>query len=239
MRKVCVVVTARPSYSRIKTALRALQAHPDTELQLVIAASALLDRYGTAVDFIERDGFTAAAKVHMVLEGGHHGGERVVVRDAERTAYVLAVHHLLDQPHDQRHERRGVGVAGDLAQPAEGVGRSVAELARQRGFEYRVRSNRGHLKKAGNLKSGYDQSDGDLIAKPIDWDVAENGPAPRILVHVPKLHRPGHPVPGVGGFVYHTQDLAFHDWFYRTPSTSTGSKYSFVGNFTNVQGVCS
>ena len=40
--------------------------------------------------------------------------------------------------------------------------------------------------------------DGDLIAKPIDWDVAENGPAPRILVHVPKLHRPGHPVPGVG-----------------------------------------
>ncbi len=50
---------------------------------------------------------------------------------------------------------------------------------------------------------------------------------------------PNYPVPGVGGFVYHTQDLAFHDWFYRTPSTSTGSKYSFVGNFTNVQGVCS
>jgi hypothetical protein len=48
-----------------------------------------------------------------------------------------------------------------------------------------------------------------------------------------------YPVVGVGGFVYHYQDLAFHDWFYRTPSTSTGGKYSFVGNFTTVQGVCS
>lgn len=39
--------------------------------------------------------------------------------------------------------------------------------------------------------------DGDLIAKPIEWP-PEQGAAPRILVHVPKLHRPGRPVPGVG-----------------------------------------
>lgn len=68
-RKVCVVITARPSYSRIKTALRAIQNNPDLELQLVIAASALLDRYGTAVNFIENDGFNVAARVYMVLEG--------------------------------------------------------------------------------------------------------------------------------------------------------------------------
>ena len=35
----------------------------------MIAGSALLDRYGNAVDFIERDGFAIAAKVFMVLEG--------------------------------------------------------------------------------------------------------------------------------------------------------------------------
>jgi UDP-hydrolysing UDP-N-acetyl-D-glucosamine 2-epimerase len=68
-RKVCVVVTARPSYSRIKTALQAIQDHPDLELQLVVAASALLDRYGTAVRTIEADGFDIAARVYMVLEG--------------------------------------------------------------------------------------------------------------------------------------------------------------------------
>ena len=68
-RKICVVVTARPSYSRIRTALRAIEDHPDLELQLVVAASALLERYGTAVDTIEADGFNIAARVYMVLEG--------------------------------------------------------------------------------------------------------------------------------------------------------------------------
>src|SRR6185437_11037542 len=70
-RKVCVVITARPSYSRIKTALRAIAAHSELELQLVVSGSALLDRYGTAVQYIERDGFDIAARVQMVLEGGN------------------------------------------------------------------------------------------------------------------------------------------------------------------------
>ena len=68
-RRVCVVVTARPSYSRIKTALAALERRPDVELQLVVGASALLDRYGSAVRQIEADGFPVAAEVSMVLEG--------------------------------------------------------------------------------------------------------------------------------------------------------------------------
>ncbi|MFZ1790757.1 MAG: UDP-N-acetylglucosamine 2-epimerase [Saprospiraceae bacterium] len=68
-RKICVVVTARPSYSRIKTAIKAIKEHPGLELQLVVAASALLDRYGTAVNYIEKDGFPIVAKVFNVLEG--------------------------------------------------------------------------------------------------------------------------------------------------------------------------
>ncbi len=69
VRKICVVITARPSYSRIKTALKAIQEHPKLQLQLVVAGSALLGRYGNAVDFIEKDGFKIDAKVFMVLEG--------------------------------------------------------------------------------------------------------------------------------------------------------------------------
>lgn len=68
-RKICVVVTARPSYSRIRSALRAIQNHPDLELQLVVAASALLGRYGSAVDYVEKDGFEISARVYMVLDG--------------------------------------------------------------------------------------------------------------------------------------------------------------------------
>ncbi|MHB1277551.1 MAG: UDP-N-acetylglucosamine 2-epimerase [Bacteroidia bacterium] len=69
MRKICVVITARPSYSRVKTALTAIQNHPYMELQLVVAGSALLDRYGSAVQYIEQDGFEINERVFMVLEG--------------------------------------------------------------------------------------------------------------------------------------------------------------------------
>jgi UDP-hydrolysing UDP-N-acetyl-D-glucosamine 2-epimerase len=68
-RKICVVITARPSYSRVKSVLTAIKRHPELELQIVVAASALLNRYGSAVDFIENDGFKVNAKVFSVLEG--------------------------------------------------------------------------------------------------------------------------------------------------------------------------
>lgn len=63
------MITARPSYSRIRSALHAIQAHPSLELQLVVAASALLDRYGNVIDEIKRDGFRVNERVFMVLEG--------------------------------------------------------------------------------------------------------------------------------------------------------------------------
>jgi hypothetical protein len=48
-----------------------------------------------------------------------------------------------------------------------------------------------------------------------------------------------YPVTGVGGFTYHYQDLAFHDWFYRTASTSTGGAGSFKDNLAGGgQGPC-
>ncbi len=68
-RKIAVVITARPSYSRVKTVLEAIKNHPNLELQLIIAASALLDRYGSAINYIEKDGFHISAKVFNVLEG--------------------------------------------------------------------------------------------------------------------------------------------------------------------------
>lgn len=68
-RKVCVVITARPSYSRVRSALEAIVDHPDLELQLVVASSALLDRYGNAVAQIEADGFHIDERVFTVIEG--------------------------------------------------------------------------------------------------------------------------------------------------------------------------
>jgi UDP-N-acetylglucosamine 2-epimerase len=69
IKKICVVVTARPSYSRVKTLLQAIKEHPNLTLQLVVAGSALLDRYGSIVNFMEKDGFEVTEKVFTVLEG--------------------------------------------------------------------------------------------------------------------------------------------------------------------------
>lgn len=69
MRKVCVVIGSRANYSSIKSVLRAVKAHPDLRLQLVVAASALLDRFGAVVDVIEADGFEPDARVTMIVEG--------------------------------------------------------------------------------------------------------------------------------------------------------------------------
>jgi UDP-N-acetylglucosamine 2-epimerase len=69
VKKICIVIGSRANYSSIKSAMRAISAHPDLELQVVAAASALLDRYGAVVDLIEQDGFAVAAKVHMLIEG--------------------------------------------------------------------------------------------------------------------------------------------------------------------------
>lgn len=69
MRKICIVVGSRANYSSIKSVMRAVAAHPQLELQLVAGASALLDRYGSVIDIMERDGFTASAKLFMLVEG--------------------------------------------------------------------------------------------------------------------------------------------------------------------------
>ena len=69
MRKICVVIGSRANYSSIKSAMRAIQEHPDLELQVVVGASALLDRFGEVVQVVEADGFRPDAKVHMIIEG--------------------------------------------------------------------------------------------------------------------------------------------------------------------------
>lgn len=68
-RKVCVIVNSRANYGRIKSVLKAVQEHPDLELQLVVGASALLYRFGKVVDIVRADGFEPSSVVYSILEG--------------------------------------------------------------------------------------------------------------------------------------------------------------------------
>lgn len=69
MRKVCVVVHSRANYGRVKTVMREIAARDDLELQLIVGSSALLHRFGKAIDIIRADGFSESAIVHSIIEG--------------------------------------------------------------------------------------------------------------------------------------------------------------------------
>jgi UDP-hydrolysing UDP-N-acetyl-D-glucosamine 2-epimerase len=69
MRKAAVVIGSRANYSSIKSAMRAIRAHPELALQVIVGASAVLDRFGSVVDVIQRDGFTPDARVNIIIEG--------------------------------------------------------------------------------------------------------------------------------------------------------------------------
>lgn len=68
-RKICVVVASRANYGRVKYLMKAIQSHPGLELQLIVGASTLLERFGKAINIIKADGFTPVRSIHYVIEG--------------------------------------------------------------------------------------------------------------------------------------------------------------------------
>jgi UDP-hydrolysing UDP-N-acetyl-D-glucosamine 2-epimerase len=71
MVRIAVVVTARPSWTKLQTICEALRAMPDVELQIIACASALLERYGRVVDVIKAQGFEIAAECWSTVEGSN------------------------------------------------------------------------------------------------------------------------------------------------------------------------
>lgn len=69
IKKVCVFIGSRANYSSIKSAMRAIQNHPQLELQLIVGASAVLDKYGSVAELIKEDGFLVSSSIHMLIEG--------------------------------------------------------------------------------------------------------------------------------------------------------------------------
>lgn len=72
-RLICVVITARASYSRCKSALIAIREHPELELAIVVSGSASLAKYGCIKQRILDDGFEVAATLSNVFEGNSLG----------------------------------------------------------------------------------------------------------------------------------------------------------------------
>ena len=69
IRKICIIVNSRANYGRIKTVLKALKDNPKVNLQVIVGASALLERFGNVSRIIKRDGFEISGTLYSVVEG--------------------------------------------------------------------------------------------------------------------------------------------------------------------------
>lgn len=68
-RSVCMVLTARASYTKFKPVFVHLRDNPAVELKLVCAASAVLDRFGNVASVVREDGFEIDEELHFLIEG--------------------------------------------------------------------------------------------------------------------------------------------------------------------------
>lgn len=68
-KRVCVVLTTRGNYAKMKSTMRAVQRHSGLALQMVVAGGILLPRYGDHARRIEADGFRIDRRVHFLVEG--------------------------------------------------------------------------------------------------------------------------------------------------------------------------
>jgi hypothetical protein len=67
-RRIGVVTAARSDYGHLAPVLAELRATPGVELQLFVAGSHLVPRFGETVRLIEADGWPIAERVDMRLE---------------------------------------------------------------------------------------------------------------------------------------------------------------------------
>lgn len=69
MRKVCFVIYNRANYGRIKGVLLKLKKDKKVELQIVLASSSILKKYGSLDEVLHKDGLKVNQKFYSHLEG--------------------------------------------------------------------------------------------------------------------------------------------------------------------------
>lgn len=69
MKKICVFIGNRANYSSVKSVMIAIENHPHLELQIILGAAALLDRFGDVSQIIKKDGFNINFEFHNIIEG--------------------------------------------------------------------------------------------------------------------------------------------------------------------------
>ncbi len=70
LKNICVVINNRANYARVKSLLREIKSSKKFNLQIVIGASTLLDKYGNLESILKKDKFSVSHKYYSIIEGG-------------------------------------------------------------------------------------------------------------------------------------------------------------------------
>ena len=68
-KKICIVLTARGNYAKMKSVISALDATNQCELTILVGGSVVLDRYGKLLDDPNVDPLVIQHKIHFLVEG--------------------------------------------------------------------------------------------------------------------------------------------------------------------------
>ncbi len=72
IKNICVVVNNRANYARVKSILKEFKSSRKFNLQLVMGASSLLEKYGDLEKIIKKDKFKITDKFYSIVEGGNN-----------------------------------------------------------------------------------------------------------------------------------------------------------------------
>ena len=78
--------------------MRAIQKNPGLELQVVLGAAAVLDRFGNIEDLVEKDGFEISAKFYMIIEGENP----ITMAKSTGLDYFRIIYEYTNSPHHGR-----------------------------------------------------------------------------------------------------------------------------------------
>lgn len=68
-RKICVVLTTRGNYAKMKTVMALIQKAPELELQVIIGGMVVLEKYGRILQQFENGDSLVARRINFVVEG--------------------------------------------------------------------------------------------------------------------------------------------------------------------------
>jgi UDP-hydrolysing UDP-N-acetyl-D-glucosamine 2-epimerase len=115
-KKIAAVIFNRASYFRLTPVLSEIQKHPLLDLQVIVGSSMMLERYGTAIEILKKDGFPVHYTFYSVFEG-----ENPYSMTKSTAATVDAVANALDNlkpdlviAHGDRYEALATAIAASF-----------------------------------------------------------------------------------------------------------------------------